>query len=68
MALTWGVNGKHPCPVCLVPNAEKSCLDQSYPLWTAEESKVLVIKALKEKGAARQDQITKVQSLWPVIV
>lgn len=68
MALTRGVNGKHPCPVCLVPQAAQSNLDQSYLPRTAEESQALVVKALSEKNATRQDQITKVQSLRPVMV
>jgi hypothetical protein len=68
MALTRGVNGKHPCPVCLVPQAEQSNLGQSHPLQTAEGSKALVTKALKETTAAGQDRITKEQSLRPVMV
>lgn len=68
MALTRGVNGHYPCPVCLVPQSEQSNLDQSHPLRTAEESKSIVVKALKEKNATKQNKITKGQSLRPVMV
>ena len=68
MALTRGVNGQYPCPVCLVPQSEQSNLGQSHPLQTAEESKLIVVKALKETNATRRDKITKAQSLQPVMV
>lgn len=32
MALTRGVNGSFPCPVCLVPNAEQSILSRWHQL------------------------------------
>jgi len=46
MALTHGVNGNYPCPVCLVPNAEQLDLDKTHPLRMAEDSKVLVKEGL----------------------
>ena len=68
MALTRGVKGLFPCPVCLVPQSEQSDLTKSYKLRTAEESKSIVVKALKEPNASRQNQMTKLQSLRPVMV
>jgi hypothetical protein len=68
MALTRGVNGLFPCPVCLVPQSEQSNLSQSHPLRTADESQLIVMKALKETNAAGRNKITKEQSLRPVMV
>lgn len=68
MALTRGVNGNYPCPVCLVPQSEQSHTWQTYQLRTAEQSKMLVMKALKEPNATRRNEIVKVESLCPVMV
>jgi hypothetical protein len=67
MALTRGVNGHFPCPVCLVPNAEQSDLDKTYPLRTAEGSKALVEESLA-LNASNQESLLKTQSLRPVMV
>lgn len=68
MALTRGTNGHFPCPRCLVPKEEQSDLSKLYKLRTADDSKALVMRALKEKSATKQDLITKTQSLRPVVV
>jgi hypothetical protein len=67
MALTRGVNGKYPCPVCLVPNDEQSSLDKTHPLRTAESCKALVMRSLT-LNASEQEKLLKSQSLRPVIV
>jgi hypothetical protein len=66
MALTCGVNGNFPCPVCLVPNTEQSNLDKTHPLRTAKDLKALVVRSL-DLNAGNREQLLKTQSLRPVM-
>ncbi|KAJ3548840.1 hypothetical protein NM688_g5244 [Phlebia brevispora] len=43
MALTRGLNGLCPCPVCLVPNKEQNNLLVYYPCRNAEEVKAIIL-------------------------
>jgi hypothetical protein len=67
MALTHGINGHFPCPVCLVPNTKQSDLDKTHPLCTAEGSKALVEESLA-LNASNQENLLKTQSLCPVMI
>ena len=67
MALTRGVNGNFPCPICLVPNTEQSNLDKTHPLWKAKDSKALVVRSL-DLNAGNCEQLLKIQSLQLVMV
>ena len=66
IALMQGINGKYPCPVCLVPTDEQSILDKTHLLCKAESCNVLVVRSLR-LNASEQEKLLKTQSLWPVM-
>jgi hypothetical protein len=42
MALTRGLKGLFPCPVCLVPTGEQADLSGVYPIRTARQSQSIL--------------------------
>ncbi|KAJ3500219.1 hypothetical protein NLJ89_g9890 [Agrocybe chaxingu] len=55
MALIRGTRSRHPCPICLVPEAQLSNLSEVYPLRSTDEMKNVVETARQLRAAEREE-------------
>lgn len=67
MTLIRGVQGKYPCPICLVPKEDQGNLLIEHELRSGEESERLVRQSMK-MARSEAEELLKKQSLRPVMV
>ncbi|KAG2038095.1 hypothetical protein BDR03DRAFT_933759 [Suillus americanus] len=63
MSLIWGLKGKFPCPVCLVPQDQQSVLSDVHPLCTSTESLNILNAARSTSTQKEKEQQLKAYSL-----